>query len=150
MKRFATLYDTIDATTATTAKVAALVAYFRDAPAADAAWAVSFLVGRRPKRLVRAPDLRAWAAEAANVPAWLFEECYAQAGDLAETISLLVPVQERADVPVDDGSFSWWVEKRLLPLARMAPDTQRAVLLDAWQRLSGTSRFLFNKPAYKF
>ena len=145
MKRFATLYDTIDATTATTAKVAALVAYFRDAPAADAAWAVSFLVGRRPKRLVRAPDLRAWAADAANVPAWLFEECYAQVGDLAETISLLVPEQERADAPVDDGSFSWWVEERLLPLARMAPDTQRAVLLDAWQRLSGTSRFLFNK-----
>ena len=145
MKHFATLYDTIDATTATTAKVAALVAYFRDVPAADAAWAVSFLVGRRPKRLVRAPDLRAWAAEAANVPAWLFEECYAQAGDLAETISLLVPEQERADAPVDDGSFSWWVEERLLPLARMAPDTQRAVLLDAWQRLSGTSRFLFNK-----
>jgi DNA ligase-1 len=85
VRRFAALYDRIDATTATTVKVAALVAYFRDAPAADAAWAVSFLVGRRPKRLVRAPDLRAWAAAAAAVPTWLFEECYAQAGDLAET-----------------------------------------------------------------
>ena len=145
MKQFATLYDTIDATTATTAKVAALVAYFRDAPSADAAWAVSFLVGRRPKRLVRAPDLRAWAAGAANVPTWLFEECYAQAGDLAETISLLVPEQERADVPAENGSFSSWVEERLLPLARTGPAVQREMLLDAWQRLGGTSRFLFNK-----
>ena len=145
MKRFATLYDTIDATTATTAKVAALVAYFRDAPAADAAWAVSFLVGRRPKRLVRAPDLRAWAAAAANVPAWLFEECYAQAGDLAETISLLVPEREAVGPLQDESSFAWWVEDRLLPLARLSPDAQRAVLLDAWQRLGGTSRFLFNK-----
>jgi DNA ligase-1 len=145
MKRFAALYDTIDATTATTAKVAALVAYFTDAPPADAAWAVAFLVGRRPKRLVRAPDLRAWAADAANVPTWLFEECYAQAGDLAETISLLVPEQEQDETLPDHDRFAWWVEERLLPLARMAPDAQRATLLDAWQRLSGTSRFLFNK-----
>jgi DNA ligase 1 len=145
VKRFATLYDAIDATTATTAKVAALVAYFRDAPAADAAWAVSFLVGRRPKRLVRSADLRSWAAEAADVPAWLFEECYAQAGDLAETISLLVPEREHGGPTDDSGAFAWWVEERLLPLARMAPDVQRAVLLDAWQRLGGTSRFLFNK-----
>ena len=145
MKRFATLYDTIDATTATTAKVAALVAYFRDAPAADAAWAVSFLVGRRPKRLVRAPDLRAWAAQAANVPTWLFEECYAQAGDLAETISLLVPEREEPGPLPDERSFAWWVEERLLPLARSEPAVQRGVLLDTWQRLGGTSRFLFNK-----
>lgn len=145
MKRFATLYDTIDATTATTAKVAALVAYFRDAPAADAAWAVSFLVGRRPKRLVRAPDLRAWAAQAANVPTWLFEECYAQAGDLAETISLLVPEREEPGPLPDERSFAWWVEERLLPLARTEPAVQRGVLLDTWQRLGGTSRFLFNK-----
>ena len=145
MKRFATLYDAIDATTATTAKVAALIAYFRDAPAADAAWAVSFLVGRRPKRLVRSADLRAWAAEAADVPSWLFEECYAQAGDLAETISLLVPERELVEPTDDSGAFAWWVEERLLPLARMAPDAQRAVLLEAWQRLAGTSRFLFNK-----
>ena len=145
MKRFATLYDTIDATTATTAKVAALVAYFRDAPAADAAWTVSFLVGRRPKRLVRAPDLRAWAAQAANVPTWLFEECYAQAGDLAETISLLVPEREEPGPLPDERSFAWWVEERLLPLARSEPAVQRGVLLDTWQRLGGTSRFLFNK-----
>ena len=68
MKQFAALYDAIDASTATSSKVAALVAFFRDAPPADAAWAVAFLTGRRPKRLVKAPDLRAWAGEAAGVP----------------------------------------------------------------------------------
>ena len=145
MRQFATLYDAIDATTATTVKVAALVTYFRDAPAADAAWVVSFLVGRRPKRLVRAPDLRAWAAEAANVPTWLFEECYAQAGDLAETISLLVPEPEHYGALPNHDSVAWWVEDRLLPLARMAPHAQHTSLLNAWQQLGGTSRFLFNK-----
>ena len=141
MKRFAALYDTIDATTATSAKVAALVAYFRDASAGDAAWAAAFLLGRRPKRLVRAPDLRLWAAQAANISDWLFDECYAQVGDLAETIALLIPEGTQND----DESFAWWVEQRLLPLSSMEADVQRATLVDAWQRLHGTSRFLFNK-----
>ncbi|HYW30876.1 MAG TPA: ATP-dependent DNA ligase [Gemmatimonas sp.] len=141
MHRFAMLYDTIDATTATGAKVAALAEYFRGAPPADAAWAVAFLTGRRPKRLVRAPDLRTWAAQVAGIPDWLFEECHAQVGDLAEAISLLLPEREQDD----DAPFAWWVEERLLPLARMDAAEQRAALLDAWTRLTGTSRFLFNK-----
>src|SRR6476661_2646470 len=141
MHRFASLYDTIDATTATGAKVDALVAYFRGAPPADAAWAVAFLTGRRPKRIVRAPDLRSWAAGAADIPDWLFEECHAQVGDLAETISLLLP-----DNPAeDDAPLAWWVEERLLALGGADADVQRAALLDAWQRLGGTSRFLYNK-----
>src|SRR5262245_22309433 len=47
MLRFARLYDAIDRTTSTNAKVAAMVEYFAAAPAADAAWAVFFLTGRR-------------------------------------------------------------------------------------------------------
>ena len=142
MKAFADLYDAIDRTTATQGKVAALVSYFRDATSADAAWAISFLVGRRPKRLIKSGDLRAWAAEAAGIPDWLFEESYAQAGDLAETISLLVP--EARDAPADT-SLAFWVEQRLLPLGQMDAHDQRAALLDIWQTLRGSSRFVFNK-----
>lgn len=142
MKAFAELYDAIDRTTATQGKVAALVAYFREASPDDAAWAVSFLVGRRPKRLVRSSDLRAWAAESAGVPDWLFDESYAQAGDLAETISLLVPESEDPSAPV---SLSYWVEQRLLPLGRMDPLQQRDALRDVWQTLCGSARFVFNK-----
>ncbi len=40
VKRFASLYDAIDRTTSTNAKVAAMVRYFLAAPPADAAWAV--------------------------------------------------------------------------------------------------------------
>ncbi|MCC7054816.1 MAG: ATP-dependent DNA ligase [Gemmatimonadaceae bacterium] len=147
MKAFADLYDAIDRTTATQGKVAALVEYFRGAPPADAALAVSFLVGRRPKRLVKSGDLRRWAAEAADVPDWLFEESYAQAGDLAETISLLVPETAARDDAggVVEPSLAWWVAERLLPLARMEPAQQRASLLDTWATLRGASRFVFNK-----
>ena len=142
MKAFADLYDAIDRTTATQGKVSALVSYFRDATSADAAWAISFLVGRRPKRLIRSGDLRAWAAEAAGIPDWLFEESYAQAGDLAETISLLVP---EASDSATDTSLAYWVEQRLLPLGQMDAHDQRAALLDIWQALRGSSRFVFNK-----
>lgn len=141
MKAFAALYEAIDASTSTQAKVAALTQYFADAPPADSAWAVAFLTGRRPKRLVRAPDLRTWAATAADIPDWLFEASYAQAGDLAETISLLVP----RGAAMAESSLSAWVEDRLLPLATMDADTQRAALLEAWQQLDGTARFVFNK-----
>ena len=143
MKEFADLYDAIDRTTATQGKVAALVAYFRAAPAADAALAVSFLVGRRPKRLVKSGDLRLWAAESAGIPDWLFEESYAQAGDLAETISLLVP--ESAEQREVEPSLAWWVSERVLPLARMEQSQQRASLLGTWATLRGSSRFVFNK-----
>jgi DNA ligase-1 len=142
VKAFAALYDGIDATTATQGKVAALVAYFREAPAADAAWAISFLVGRRPKRLIKSAELRAWAAEAAGIPDWLFEESYAQAGDLAETISLLVP--ETVAEPADT-SLAFWVEQRLLPLARMDASEQRVAMLEIWRTLRGSARFVFNK-----
>ena len=70
-------------------EVAAMVAYFREAPPEDAAWAVHFLIGRRPKRLISGPKMWGWAAELAGLPLWLFGECYDAVGDLAETIALV-------------------------------------------------------------
>ena len=52
MIRFAALYDSLDRTTSTYEMVAALAAYFREAPPGDAAWALFLLSGRRMKRLI--------------------------------------------------------------------------------------------------
>ena len=52
MIRFARLFASLDQTNSTNAKVDAMVQYFRDVPAGDAAWATFFLTGRRIKRLV--------------------------------------------------------------------------------------------------
>ena len=93
MNRFAALFAALDGTTKTGAKTAALADYFRKAPEADRVWTVALLTGRRPKRAVNATELRLWAAEAAGVPDWLFEESYTVVGDLAETIALLCPRQ---------------------------------------------------------
>ena len=141
MRRFARLYAALDATTRTNEKVAAMAAYFGDAPAADAAWAVWFLSGGRPKRLVPVRRLAAWAMELAAVPEWLFDECYHAVGDLAETITLLLPPGE----PGGDVPLATWVESVVLPLAGAPEEEQRDVILRAWAALDGTERFVFNK-----
>ena len=90
MRRFHGLYQALDATSRTSRKEAALVAYFEAAPAADAAWAAHLLLGRRGRRTVNTRHLREWAAEESGLPLWLVEESYDAVGDLAETIALLV------------------------------------------------------------
>ncbi|MFM8766845.1 MAG: hypothetical protein ACKOD9_03435, partial [Rubrivivax sp.] len=87
MRRFADLFQQLDASTATTAKVAAMVDYFTQAPPEDAAWAVYFLAGGKPRQVVPTAQLRQTACAVAAIDDWLFEECYQAVGDLAETIA---------------------------------------------------------------
>jgi DNA ligase 1 len=141
VKSFARLYTALDETTATSEKIAALVEYFRSASPADAAWAVHFLSGRRPKRLVSTRNLRRWAAEEAELPDWLFEESYHEVGDLAETITLLLPdAGESSELPLAD-----WIEQRLLTLRGEDDDVQREVMLAAWRELDRRERLVWNK-----
>jgi DNA ligase-1 len=141
MKAFADLYAALDETTKTSVKVAALTRYFTAAPAADAAWAVYFLVGRKPRQVVPSRKLCAWAAEAGGVPGWLFDECQHAVGDMAETIALILPAPDRfSDVPL-----AHWVEERLLPLRGAPEDEQKAALVQAWAQLDRRQRFVWNK-----
>jgi DNA ligase 1 len=143
MKHFARLFAALDATTRTNEKVAAMVDYFTAADPADAAWAVHFLRGNRPKRLIPVRRLATWAMEAADVPDWLFEECYHAVGDLAETIALLLPDPDPATT--SDLTLYRWIEERLLPLAGEDEETQRAVVREAWASLGDVERFVWNK-----
>ena len=74
MKAFAQLFGELDASTATSAKVDALKRYFAHAAPADAAWAVYFLAGGKPRQVVPTAVLRALACERAGLATWLFEE----------------------------------------------------------------------------
>jgi DNA ligase-1 len=141
MKLFADLYASLDETTKTTAKVQALKNYFEHAPPADAAWTVYFLIGRKPRQVVPSGKLRAWAAEEAGIPAWLFQEAYDAVGDVAETIALLLPPPEHSS----DRPLHYWIEQRLLPLRAQSEDIQRAGMLDAWRELDQRQRFVWNK-----
>ncbi|WP_220812959.1 ATP-dependent DNA ligase [Pseudomonas paralcaligenes] len=131
MKAFAELYARLDATTSSNAKLAALQDYFRTASAADAAWAVYFLAGGRPRQLVPSRQLRELAMQAAGLPEWLFEESYSAVGDLAETIALLLPESSHESA---DG-LAVWVEDRLLPLRGLPPEELAARLPALWAQL---------------
>ena len=141
MRHFSDLYFTLDATTRTNDKIAAMRAYFDAAPPADAAWAVYFLSGRRPKRLLSPLLLRRWAAELAGIPEWLQEEAYHAVGDSAETAALLLPDAARAA----NRPLSAWVEEVILPLREKDEAAQRAAVLDAWAALDDPGRYVFNK-----
>jgi len=144
MKRFAELYTELDASTATGAKVAALVRYLAGAADEDAAWAVYFLAGGKPRQLVKTARLRALATEAAGLPDWLFEACYQTVGDLAETIAHLLPSPTDGGRGTDMGLHRW-MHERLLPL-RGADDAAVAQALTAWWReLDSLGRFLLVK-----
>ena len=141
MRAFAELYTALDETTRTNEKVAALRKYFTSAAPADAVWAVSFLIGRRPKRLLESRKLAEWATEEAGIPDWLFGECIQAVGDFAETIALLLPAAARStDLPLH-----YWVEKRLLPMREASDEQRREWLVSAWREMDETQRFAWNK-----
>lgn len=142
MKRFTDLYTALDETNKTNAKVAALVDYFSAAKSDDAAWAVYFLSGNRPRRVISGRQLGEWVAEEIELPMWLFQESYDAVGDIAETITLLLPenMGQTTDKPL-----RWWIEERLLPLQDMDDDERRAQILSAWRELDRQQRFVFNK-----
>jgi DNA ligase-1 len=141
MKRFARLFSELDATTSTNEKVEALTRYFHEAPPRDAAWAVYFLAGGKPRQVVKTGALVSLACYLAQIEYWLFDECYQQVGDLAETIALVLP---RGDEPSDVG-LAEWVEERLLPL-RGLPEEEVAKRVGTWWwELDTLGRFLLTK-----
>ncbi len=141
MRDFARLFTALDETTKTTEKVEALVAYFRAAPPADAAWSIYFLTGRKPRQAVAAAKLRAWAGEIASVPTWLLDECYEAVGDAAEVVALLIP----SAPSTTELGLAGWVESRLLPMRAMADDVQKDAILAAWRELDLAECFVWNK-----
>ncbi|MES2189207.1 MAG: ATP-dependent DNA ligase [Pseudomonadota bacterium] len=141
MKYFAHLFTELDATTSTNAKVEALRRYFARAAARDAAWAVYFLSGGKPRQVVKTAALRSLACQAAGIDDWLFDECYQATGDLAETIAYILPL----DFADSDMSLADWMENRLLPL-RGLPEDEVALRVRAyWRELDSQGRFLLTK-----
>lgn len=142
MRAFAALYQALDASMSSLAKQAALRDYLAREPAEDAAWAVYFLAGGKPRQLVPTKWLRLLAREAAGLPEWLFDESYEAVGDLAETIALLLPPPAG---PVPVLGLARWMYEHLLPLRGLSPDTQAERLRAQWERLAPEERFVYFK-----
>lgn len=141
MKLFTELYKELDQTNKTNEKIEALKEYFARADQRDAAWALYFLSGRKPRQIVPSKKLREWALELTGIPEWLFDESRDIVGDGSETIALLLP--NNSDV--DETPLHILVEEKLLPLRGAAEEIQKAEVVAAWQRMNYSQRLVYNK-----
>jgi DNA ligase-1 len=141
MREFARLYAELDETTATNRKLDALQTYFANAAPENAAWAVYFLAGGKPRQAVPSKLLRQYAIEYAGLDEWLFDESYSAVGDMAETIAHILPPPTRHS----DVGLAEWMQERIGPLRGADPATIRAALFGFWDELDWRERFLLVK-----
>lgn len=148
MKRFTQLFQAVDATTSTNAKVAALQQYFAEEPANNAVWALYLFLGKTRKRLITSRVLRDIFLQVSDIPEWLFAASYAHVGDSAETIALLLD-----DAPLPDAvpelqnqPLYRWLEHSI-PQVKTCDDAdaQAQLILSWWASLDGYEVFVLNK-----
>jgi DNA ligase 1 len=140
MKRFAELFTELDQTTKTLVKIRALQSYFAQVPDNDKVWAIALLSHRRPKRTVNTTLMSQWATERSQLPGWLFHESHGVVGDLAETITLVLPPPRHTS----GFSLSYWIGF-IRDLEPLSVEQKRDQILWAWDRLDQMERFVFNK-----
>jgi DNA ligase-1 len=142
LRSFAELVTNLGTSTKTNDKLAALVNYFSVADGKDKVWVIAIFSGRRPKRAVNSTQLASYCIELTGLPFWLFEESYHTVGDLAETISLLLPP------PSPKGEFikplHYYIEK-LKAIEKESEEIRKAFILDSWKTMTTSERFVFNK-----
>jgi DNA ligase-1 len=144
MRRFAALYDQLDRASRPAEFPAILAAYFREAPPADAAWALALLMGRKVKRSITHVAIREAAAAAVGLERWLVDACQEETGDLAETIALLLPdAYGGASPDGTDEPLHQVIERRILSLPRLDTTGKRGAMLDAWATMNPLQRGVF-------
>lgn len=140
MKLFANLFLNLDRTNKTNEKVELLKSYFLIAPDADKLWALALFTGRRPPRKIKTSQIQQWAMQQAGIPEWLFKESYNSVGDLAETISLILPESSSQNGKTLNEWFNY------LAQLNTASDAEKERLItDAWKQLGRFEKFVFNK-----
>lgn len=147
MQRLTQLLTELEETERPVEQVEALSRYFAEAPPRDAAWGLYFLTGGRPARAVPPARLRQWVAEAVALPLWLVEDCHQMAGDLAETLTLLLPDPPPPGEAATTATLPLHVlvEERLLPFKKLSDEEQRRLLTRTWGELDYPARLFWHR-----
>lgn len=140
MTAFNELFEEIDRTTSTNAKIEALVRYFQSADDGDLLWCIYLLMGKSTGRFVKTAVLRQTTVQLSQLSAWLFEESYHVVGDLAETISLCLPspLEPKANTLTETMIF-------LNDLKNSSDEDAVMALSKRWMHIPSNQRFVFNK-----
>ena len=141
MQLFAQLVTDLHQTTRTNDRRDALLRYLQRAPDEDKIWVVALLTGRRPRRLVQTTLLRQWCQELSGLQTWLFDECYHTVGDLAETLSLVLPEPEASQPPPPLHRMM----EQLQQLQQAPEADKKAFVCWQWRQLPRDACFVFNK-----
>ena len=161
MRRFAALYSALDSSGGSNARVEALLAYFQSSAPQDAAWALHVLLGRQGRRLITSRRLRQICLAGTGLPEWLFDDCYAQVGDSAETIALLWQQRSPAGPEAEAAAAAAialeafgdpaaeplhrWMEELLPAAAQLEHEAQAAAVRRLWQGLTPSELLVANK-----
>lgn len=146
MKRFAQLFQAIDATTSTNEKVRALQAYFRAETPANAVWALYLFLGKTRKRLITSTVLRDVFLQISDIPEWLFKDCYSHVGDTAETIALLLPATVLEHPTGSTIPLHVWMEEVIPQVKAMqSPEAVKELIVSWWLSLTSFEVFVLNK-----
>ena len=140
MKAFAQLFLSLDETNKTNQKVKVLVDYLLAVSDEDKINMLALFTGRKPKRQINSTQLKNWAMELTQIPEWLFKESYDVVGDLAETISLLLPPPKHEQ----NKTLSEWILE-IREIASFDETEKKDWLLNSWDSLAQQEKFVFNK-----
>jgi DNA ligase-1 len=143
MRIFSELVKVLGTSTKTNDKLDALSEYFATANDRDKVWVIAIFSGRRPRRSVSSAQLVTWCIEVAGLPGWLFGESYHTVGDLAETISLLLPQSSHLH-QTNEKPLHYYIEK-LREIDKQDETVKRQFIIDSWQHMDQSERFIFNK-----
>ncbi|HVS91045.1 MAG TPA: ATP-dependent DNA ligase [Mucilaginibacter sp.] len=140
MRAFAQLFLSLDESNKTNDKIRVLKEYFETVPDPDKMHMLALFTGRKPKRPINSTLIRNWAIETSKIPTWLFEESYLVVGDLAETMSLLMP----GDYSTNDKTLAEWITE-INTVGAKTEEEKKLWLMESWAMLDKQERFVFNK-----
>lgn len=140
MKKFAEMFTALDQTNRTGEKTEILSEFFSTASGDDKLWVIFLFSGRKIKKHVNTRQLWEWAIEYSGLPDWLADECYHSVGDMAETISLILPPPLKRSTRTQ----SQWI-KYLDSLKELNEEEKKEKIISALNSISQEERFVFIK-----
>lgn len=143
MAQFAQLVKVLGTSTKTGDKIAALNQYFSSANDKDKVWVIALFSGRKPRRAVNTTQLASWCIEKAGLPGWLFSESYHTVGDLAETITLLLP-SNGSEAGGCNHPLYYYLEK-FKEVEKQDELVKKQFILKSWGEMTRDETFVFNK-----
>lgn len=140
MKLFAEFIASLDQTNKMNDRIEIIKDYFSNASDSDKLWVLYLFSGGKIKKKFNTSQLKEWAIELSNLPKWLFDESYNSVGDLAETISLILPLPENTS----NKTLNEWI-RYIEETTSIKEESRKERIIEAWKVLTQNERFVFNK-----